>query len=327
MDTPTKIDDPTKIGIGAMALGILATFAEPILTWSVSGPIMLVCAVVAVWGFSPLLRRPLFSRFGRTISLRDAAAKLYGEMRGTDIGRLMEGHSGAPNILDNAANHILEHVTLEVKRPPSTKWETLPRAEASQLMACDDATGLRPILVNEAIYAEPRLRRKDLRRLIREFKKPNRLTWPPLPPGRAAGRRLTRYILTDIRPVPQVRAGFAGRQIGAWPALPRPSRAPEIELSAHPTEARAPQWPYTRLSSEQTRAFATHQEPQCHRSSARPRPASRRCGFAGRARIGCGATRNAHGTRIDKSGAGPVRSTSAMYSSESGPSTSRARST
>jgi hypothetical protein len=108
--------------------------------------------------------------FDCTISLNEAARKLYEEMRGTDVGRLIEGHASAPNIFDNAAGHILEHVPLEVKWPPSTKWETLTKSEASQLMPCNDATGLRKILADEPICTEVRLRRKDLRRLIREYK-------------------------------------------------------------------------------------------------------------------------------------------------------------
>jgi hypothetical protein len=109
--------------------------------------------------------------FERTVSLRDGARQLYEEMRGTDIGRLLEGHSGSPNILDNAGNHILERVPLTVKRPPSTKRESLSRGEASQLMVCDDATGLRLILKDEAIYKEPRLNKGDLLGLIEEYRR------------------------------------------------------------------------------------------------------------------------------------------------------------
>jgi hypothetical protein len=155
-----------------MALGILAGFAAPLLTWWVSGPIMAVCAVVAAWGFWPLIRKPRFDFFDRNISLRDAATRLYEAVRGTDIGREFERRPEATEdeVLDRAALHIIEHVPIEAKHPPSTRWEPLSVAERNKLMPRGGATGLGSIEGDDVIYTEPRLQRKDLWPLIRDYK-------------------------------------------------------------------------------------------------------------------------------------------------------------
>jgi hypothetical protein len=50
--------------------------------------------------------------FNQTISLRDAANRLYDELRGTDVGESFDSHSAATSdeILDGVAHHIMEHV-------------------------------------------------------------------------------------------------------------------------------------------------------------------------------------------------------------------------
>jgi hypothetical protein len=51
------MENQTRIGLGGTALGTLAAFGQPFFGWYVSGPIMLVCAAVAVWGFWPIIRK------------------------------------------------------------------------------------------------------------------------------------------------------------------------------------------------------------------------------------------------------------------------------
>src|SRR5258708_10237024 len=93
-------------------------------------------------------------------------------LRGTDIGRMFDRHSGATTdeILDGVAAHILEYVPLEVKRPPSTKWELLAQGENNKLIARGGATGLGYIESNSVKYPEVRLKRRDLISLIRHSK-------------------------------------------------------------------------------------------------------------------------------------------------------------
>jgi hypothetical protein len=50
------LDASTRIGLGGTALFTLAGLGMPILGWEISGPIMVVCALVAGWGCWPLLR-------------------------------------------------------------------------------------------------------------------------------------------------------------------------------------------------------------------------------------------------------------------------------
>jgi hypothetical protein len=50
------LDTSTRIGLGATALGILAGAGLLLpFGWWVSGPIVAACAIVAIWGFWPLL--------------------------------------------------------------------------------------------------------------------------------------------------------------------------------------------------------------------------------------------------------------------------------
>jgi hypothetical protein len=51
------LDTPTRIGLGGAALFTLAGLAFPLLGWWISGAIMAACAIVASWGFWPLLHR------------------------------------------------------------------------------------------------------------------------------------------------------------------------------------------------------------------------------------------------------------------------------
>ncbi len=111
----------------------------------------------------------------RRISLREAAERLYTEFRGTTVGSLMEGSVGtAPDgILDNAAAHILHRAPVEVKRSPSTKWERLDPLAAGGLMECNGATGVKIVWRRDIAYPEARLKLRDLKRLIQQYRAEN----------------------------------------------------------------------------------------------------------------------------------------------------------
>lgn len=53
------LDKPTRVGLGGTAVFTLAGVAAPYLGWWVSGPIMGICAIVAGWGFWPLVHERL----------------------------------------------------------------------------------------------------------------------------------------------------------------------------------------------------------------------------------------------------------------------------
>ena len=112
------------------------------------------------------------------LSLREAARILYEEFRGTDIGNFMEWKPNATpdEILDWAATHFLSYVPVEVKRPPSQKWEPLPEKEKNRIRPWDGARGFQDREGERTPYSEPRVRRSDLLRLIAEYK-----SGPPAP--------------------------------------------------------------------------------------------------------------------------------------------------
>jgi hypothetical protein len=84
----------------------------------------------------------------------------------------MEQPSGTTpdGILDNAAAHIFQRLQVEVKHPPSTKWEPLNPLAIGGLAACGGGTGLRFVGHNDVDFPEVRLNVRDLNRLIREYK-------------------------------------------------------------------------------------------------------------------------------------------------------------
>lgn len=49
------LDRPTRIGLGGTAMFTLAGLSAPLLGWQVSAPVMVICAIVAGWGFWPLV--------------------------------------------------------------------------------------------------------------------------------------------------------------------------------------------------------------------------------------------------------------------------------
>jgi hypothetical protein len=167
--TTTALLSRRWIGPGGTALFALAGIAAPEVSWSVSAPITAACAAVAIFGFWPAIRHGSIS-LSRKISLRDAALRLYEECRGTSIGRSMEDGTGCQeDVLDRAGQHILLSLPLEVKRPPSTKWEPLDPLSVGRLMVCGGAMGLKFHGSSSVAYPEVRLmRRRDLARLIGE---------------------------------------------------------------------------------------------------------------------------------------------------------------
>lgn len=110
--------------------------------------------------------------FNALISLKDAAAKLYGALRGTDLGSQMEWKPNVTpdEILAWAATHIVEYLPVEVKRPPSRQWELLPESEKKRLMVCDGAVGLKYFDDDEPTYIEPRVQADDVEALVADYK-------------------------------------------------------------------------------------------------------------------------------------------------------------
>jgi hypothetical protein len=150
--------------------------------------------IILIWPVLRHLWRKLRARHN-LIDLKDAAAQLYGELRGTDLGRFTEGHTGdEQEILDNMGMQILHNVDVYVRRAPSPNWELFPRSELSKMGVCRGATEIRYWgRGNQNFYSEPKVSRKNLNRVIKELKKNSNYVseWskppPPLPPKNEKG--------------------------------------------------------------------------------------------------------------------------------------------
>jgi hypothetical protein len=134
-------------------------------------------AIISVGGLILILWVPLRaiahlrSPDRRFISLRDAAGQLYGELRGTDLGRFTEGLGATElEILDSMGMQILHNTDVYVRRPPSPKWELFPKSEITKMGVCDGATGIRYWGREQTVYSDPRLSKRHFRRVAKQLK-------------------------------------------------------------------------------------------------------------------------------------------------------------
>jgi hypothetical protein len=133
--------------------------------WAWVFPATLFVAAAAVLIWTPAIH--LFQAWRNRhslIDLKDAAAQLYGELRGTELGRFTERLTDTPNqILDSIGTQILHNATVMVRRHPSPKWEPFPHSELSKMGVCNGATGIRYWGEERVFYSDPRVSRRDLR--------------------------------------------------------------------------------------------------------------------------------------------------------------------
>lgn len=54
-----ELDTPNRIALGGIALAAGAGLAAPLLSWTVSGPLIALCSAVALWGFVPIVQSAL----------------------------------------------------------------------------------------------------------------------------------------------------------------------------------------------------------------------------------------------------------------------------
>jgi hypothetical protein len=105
------------------------------------------------------------------IDLKEAAAQIYGELRGTDLGRFTEGHTGSSDeILDNIGMQILHNADVQVRRPPSPKWEPFPKSELNKMTVCDGASGIRYFGKERAVFTDLKVTRKNVARVLKHLK-------------------------------------------------------------------------------------------------------------------------------------------------------------
>jgi hypothetical protein len=107
------------------------------------------------------------------VPLSDAAARLYGEVQGTWLAKMVEelANGLSERILDHMGTQIARDVSLHVKRPPSSVWEILPETELNKVQICNGATGIRYFGRDQITYTDLQVTRNDLDRVIAETKK------------------------------------------------------------------------------------------------------------------------------------------------------------
>jgi hypothetical protein len=126
------MDNQTRIGLGSGAVGVVVTLGQPLLGWWVAGPVMAGCALVAAWGFWPLVKdAPIQMPFNRRIPLAKAARIAYEKTQDKVVSGYAEGLSRSrDDILTWYCNALIgrHHGTLAVLRgvhPPSQVPEEL----------------------------------------------------------------------------------------------------------------------------------------------------------------------------------------------------------
>jgi hypothetical protein len=86
----------TRFGLGGTAFFTVAGSVQPLFGWWVSGPLMVICAMVAVWGFWPIVSNFRWPWKTADISLFDAVKEAYGSTRGTSVSEMAEYRSDSP---------------------------------------------------------------------------------------------------------------------------------------------------------------------------------------------------------------------------------------
>lgn len=150
--------------------------------WAWLVPISLAVAALMLFFWVPIAAtlRTLSRRY-EPIPLHEAAAHIYGELRGTDLGRYSEGNTGTEGeILQNLGMQILHNADVYVRRPPSPNWELFPRDQLNKMGVCEGATGIRYWGQDRDFYSDPRVLKRDLRRVIKHLKK--NAEWSNAPP-------------------------------------------------------------------------------------------------------------------------------------------------
>ncbi len=174
----------------AVTFGLTVLLLGPDQIWL--RPYFLAAAFLSALGWGIILIWPLLRHLWRKlraqynlIDLKDAAAQLYGELRGTDLGRFTEGHTGSESeILDNLGMQILHNADVYVRRAPSPKWEVFPRSELNKMGVCGGATGIRYWGEKQPLYSDPQVSKRELRRVSRYLKQNANFVseWSKAPP-------------------------------------------------------------------------------------------------------------------------------------------------
>jgi hypothetical protein len=138
--------------------------------WMLPASLLCAAAILLLWAPAAAVIEAWSKRYG-LIPLHEAASHIYGELRGTDLGRFVEGDSGsADEILDNVGMQILHNADVQVRRHPSPNWETFPKSELKKMGVCQGATGIRYFGQDQSFYTDPRVSQRDVARVAKKLK-------------------------------------------------------------------------------------------------------------------------------------------------------------
>jgi hypothetical protein len=138
------MDKQTRIGLGGCALFTLAGIGAPYFGWAISGPIMVVCAIVALWGFLPLMTNSsvrvhilsdlkFYLPFW-TAPIQDAARYAYSVTEEKPFGKYVFNWDIDD---DSRISLLITHLYLEAplygRRPPSNRFRPLETKDFEHL--------------------------------------------------------------------------------------------------------------------------------------------------------------------------------------------------
>jgi hypothetical protein len=174
--------DTRQQTILAGALGIIGAAIPPLL-WAldrmhvefpywiyvVAALISGICILSSLIMITRVAWAPIKKWFSRYLSLKDAAIKFYTTLRHTNTGRQLTGKT-PERTLEHVASLIIQSIPVEVKKPPSTKWEKLPADEIDRLDVGAGGGVIRELVSETPVYLEARVKRCDLNRSIRSYR-------------------------------------------------------------------------------------------------------------------------------------------------------------
>lgn len=167
--------------------GCLQSLPDSFNKWAWVFPTSLFALAVGILIWTPAVHIFAAWKNRRGLSdLRDAAAQLYGALRGTDLGRFIEGHTGTPDeILQNAGMQLLHNADVYVRRAPSPHWEIFPRSNLNKMGVHNGATDIRYWGQDQPYYSDPKVSRRDVRRVIKHLRKDANFVskWSKAPPA------------------------------------------------------------------------------------------------------------------------------------------------
>jgi hypothetical protein len=173
------MDIPTRIGLGGTAFFTLAGLAGPIVGWWFAGPIMAACALVAGWGFWPLLKdapQIQVSWPSIRVPLHLAARRAYEAAEKAGVLHLTTSETASPEAKLNHFKLLFmvdDETELFGVKPPSTQSLPISKTELRGMdiyPADGENSQLNHVLGQDRVaYTNVTVRRKDLRRVIDSY--------------------------------------------------------------------------------------------------------------------------------------------------------------